>query len=185
VFNKTDIEPPMNASQRISKVRTSRGRRELSHRRGMDAARCSIIEIAKTLEAERSTIVGDIIGHGELVLLVVPSTLARPRAGSSCPSAGDPGHPGQRCRGMVVKEREIEYVLSSLKEPPVWLSATPRWYSRSREICRLREAHYLLIVFSRLKGDLAKFVEGVKAIDTLHDGTGCSSAGLHPPPGAR
>ena len=82
-------------------------------------ARNRMVEIAKTLQAERSTIVGDIIDHGELVLLVVPIDLGAPKGRLILPQV-------QVIRdildndavAMVVKEREIEYILSSLKTPP-------------------------------------------------------------------
>ena len=85
----------------------------------IDQARERIVEIAKTLEAERSTIVGDIISHGEIVLLVVPIDLGAPKGRLILPQV-------QVIRDILdndaaavtVKEREIEYVLSSLKTPP-------------------------------------------------------------------
>ncbi len=188
VFNKTDIEPLDESlagdlqGQGIPWAAVS-----CLTGQGMDVARSSIIEIAKTLEAERSTIVGDIIGHGELVLLVVPIDLGAPKGRLILPQV-------QVIRdildndavAMVVKEREIEYVLSSLRQPPGLVICDSQVVLKvSGDLPPSVKLTTFSIVFSRLKGDLAKFVEGVKAIDALNDGDRvliCEACTHHPVP---
>ena len=150
-------------------------------------ARNHIVEIAKTLQAERSTIVGDIIDHGELVLLVVPIDLGAPKGRLILPQV-------QVIRdildndavAMVVKEREIEYILSSLKTPPELVICDSQVVLKvSGDLLPGTKLTTFSILFSRLKGDLAKFVTGVKAIDTLHDGDKvliCEACTHHPLP---
>jgi len=150
-------------------------------------ARDRMVEIAKTLQAERSTIVGDIIDHGELVLLVVPIDLGAPKGRLILPQV-------QVIRdildndavAMVVKEREIEYILSSLKTPPGLVICDSQVVLKvSGDLLPGTKLTTFSILFSRLKGDLAKFVTGVKAIDTLHDGDKvliCEACTHHPLP---
>ena len=150
-------------------------------------ARDRMVEIAKTLQAERSTIVGDIIDHGELVLLVVPIDLGAPKGRLILPQV-------QVIRdildndavAMVVKEREIEYILSSLRTPPGLVICDSQVVLKvAGDLPPGTKLTTFSILFSRLKGDLAKFVEGVKAIDTLHDGDKvliCEACTHHPLP---
>ncbi|MGO9148026.1 MAG: [FeFe] hydrogenase H-cluster maturation GTPase HydF [Desulfomonilia bacterium] len=150
-------------------------------------ARNRMVEIAKTLQAERSTIVGDIIDHGELVLLVVPIDLGAPKGRLILPQV-------QVIRdildndavAMVVKEREIEYILSSLKTQPGLVICDSQVVLKvAGDLPPGTKLTTFSILFSRLKGDLAKFVSGVKAIDTLHDGDKvliCEACTHHPLP---
>lgn len=150
-------------------------------------AREMMVEIAKTIQAERSTIVGDIIDHGEIVLLVVPIDLGAPKGRLILPQV-------QVIRdildndavAMVVKEREIEYILSSLKTPPGLVICDSQVVLKvSGDLPPGTKLTTFSILFSRLKGDLAKFVTGVKAIDTLHDGDKvliCEACTHHPLP---
>lgn len=151
----------------------------------LDAARRLIVETGKTLEAERSTIVGDIVGHGDLVLLVVPIDLGAPRGRLILPQV-------QVIRdildsdaaAIVVKEREIGYVLGSLKTPPGLVICDSQVVLKvSGDVPPGVKLTTFSIVFSRLKGDLARFVEGVKQIDRLEDGDRvliCEACTHHP-----
>lgn len=148
-------------------------------------AREMMVDMAKTLETERSTIVGDIIGHGELVLLVVPIDLGAPRGRLILPQV-------QVIRdildndaaAMVVKEREIEYVLSSLKTPPGLVICDSQVVLKvAGDVPEGVRLTTFSILFSRLKGDLGLFVQGVRAIDTLEDGDKvliCEACTHHP-----
>jgi [FeFe] hydrogenase H-cluster maturation GTPase HydF len=150
-------------------------------------ARERIVEIAKTLEAERSTIVGDIINHGDMVLLVVPIDLGAPKGRLILPQV-------QVIRdildndaaAIVVKEREIEYVLSGLTTPPGLVICDSQVVLKvAGDLPPSTKLTTFSILFSRLKGDLAKFVQGVKAIDTLKDGDKvliCEACTHHPLP---
>ena len=188
VFNKIDVHPVddrMTGNLQASKtpfvtVSCLTGQ-------GMDEARQRMIEIARTLEAERSTIVGDLIGHGEVVLLVVPIDLGAPKGRLILPQV-------QVIRdildndaaAIVVKEREIEYVLNSLKAPPGLVICDSQVVLKvSGDLPAGVKLTTFSIVFSRLKGDLAKFIRGVKAIDTLKDGDKvliCEACTHHPVP---
>ena len=187
VFNKTDLNP--GDEKVIEELGGSIPYVAVSCLTGenMDQARNRMVEIAKTIQAERSTIVGDIIDHGELVLLVVPIDLGAPKGRLILPQV-------QVIRdildndavAMVVKEREIEYILSGLKTPPGLVICDSQVVLKvAGDLPPGTKLTTFSILFSRLKGDLAKFVEGVKAIDTLHDGDKvliCEACTHHPLP---
>jgi [FeFe] hydrogenase H-cluster maturation GTPase HydF len=188
IFNKIDITPlneGMIGSLKDSKIPYV----AVSCLTGenIGKAREQMIEIAKILEVERSTIVGDIIHHGELVLLVVPIDLGAPKGRLILPQV-------QVIRdvldndaaAIVVKEREIEYVLRSLKTPPGLVICDSQVVLKvAGDLPQGSKLTTFSILFSRLKGDLARFVEGVKAIDTLKDGDKvliCEACTHHPLP---
>jgi [FeFe] hydrogenase H-cluster maturation GTPase HydF len=87
---------------------------------------------------------------------------------------------------IVVKEREIEYVLSNLKHPPGLVICDSQVVLKvSGDVPAGVKLTTFSIVFSRLKGDLAKFVKGVKEIDRLNDGDMvliCEACTHHPLP---
>jgi [FeFe] hydrogenase H-cluster maturation GTPase HydF len=188
VFNKIDLDPPNEgliaelAAAGIPFVGLSCLTGE-----NVGEARQRIIEIARTLEVERSTIVGDIVGHGEIVLLVVPIDLGAPKGRLILPQV-------QVIRdildndaaAVVVKEREIEYVLRGLKNPPGLVVCDSQVVLKvAGDLPDGSRLTTFSILFSRLKGDLARFVEGVKAIDTLRDGDKvliCEACTHHPLP---
>ena len=188
VFNKIDLFPideGVAAGLKVDKIPFTAVSCLTGENIGQ--ARNRMVEIAKTLQAERSTIVGDIIDHGELVLLVVPIDLGAPKGRLILPQV-------QVIRdildndavAMVVKEREIEYILSSLKTPPGLVICDSQVVLKvAGDLPPGTKLTTFSILFSRLKGDLAKFVSGVKAIDTLHDGDKvliCEACTHHPLP---
>ncbi|MCU0575829.1 MAG: [FeFe] hydrogenase H-cluster maturation GTPase HydF [Desulfobacterota bacterium] len=188
VFNKIDVKPlDDDVAAGLEKDKIPFVAVSCLTGENIGAAREHMIELAKNLEAERSTIVGDIIGHGELVLLVVPIDLGAPKGRLILPQV-------QVIRdildndavALVVKEREIEYILSSLKTPPGLVICDSQVVLKvAGDLPEGTKLTTFSILFSRLKGDLARFVEGVKAIDTLHDGDRvliCEACTHHPVP---
>ena len=188
VFNKIDIqslEKKIEAELKEAKIPLA----SVSCLTGTNIAEAKemIVALAKTMEAERSTIIGDIIAHGELVLLVVPIDLGAPKGRLILPQV-------QVIRdildndaaAIVVKEREIEYVLSSLKTPPGLVVCDSQVVLKvAGDLPAGSKLTTFSILFSRLKGDLAKMVEGVKTIDTLQAGDKvliCEACTHHPLP---
>ncbi len=188
VFNKIDLFPvDTKVTSRLDEASIPFAAVCCLTGENIGRARECIVEIAKTLEAERSTIVGDIISHGEIVLLVVPIDLGAPKGRLILPQV-------QVIRDILdndaaavtVKEREIEYVLSSLKTPPGLVICDSQVVLKvAGDLPPTSKLTTFSILFSRLKGDLAKFVQGVRAIDTLKDGDRvliCEACTHHPLP---
>ncbi len=186
VFNKIDLNPLDDAAEScIDEAKTPFVAVSCFTGENIGKAREMMVDMARTMEAERSTIVGDIIGHGELVLLVVPIDLGAPRGRLILPQV-------QVIRdildndaaAMVVKEREIEYVLRTLKTPPGLVICDSQVVLKvAGDVPEGVRLTTFSILFSRLKGDLALFVQGVRAIDALEDGDKvliCEACTHHP-----
>lgn len=146
-----------------------------------------MIGLAQTITAEPATILGDIVGRGALVLLVVPIDLGAPRGRLILPQVQvirdilD-----NNAAAIVVKEDALAEVFRTLKTPPRLVVCDSQVVRTVAD--ELPEGSLLTtfsILFSRLKGDLAQFVQGVRAIDTLQDGDKvliCEACTHHPSP---
>lgn len=188
VFNKCDLESGNNGTPDILK-RENIPSVVLSCLTGenIDFARTRIVELGSGIHVERDTIIGDIISHGDIVLLVVPIDLGAPRGRLILPQM-------QVIRdildndavAVVVKEREIEQVLSSLKQKPRLVICDSQVVLKAAgDIPEDIPFTTFSIVFSRLKGELAEFVRGVTEIDRLEDGDTvliCEACTHHPLP---
>jgi [FeFe] hydrogenase H-cluster maturation GTPase HydF len=138
----------------------------------VEEARKTIARIGSGISVERETILGDIIGHGDTVCLVVPIDLGAPKGRLILPQV-------QIIRDILdndaiavtVKEREIEYVLRNMKERPALVICDSQVVLKvSGDVPPDVKFTTFSILFSRQKGELATFVKGVKAIDSLQDG---------------
>jgi [FeFe] hydrogenase H-cluster maturation GTPase HydF len=138
----------------------------------IELARKTIARIGGAITVERDTILGDIIGHGDTVCLVVPIDLGAPRGRLILPQV-------QVIRDILdndaiavtVKEREIEYALRNMKEKPALVICDSQVVLKvSGDVPPDVKFTTFSILFSRQKGELATFVKGVRAIDKLEDG---------------
>lgn len=173
VFNKADVERP---GREVVDTLDRTGVRHVTVSsltgEGIDRARQAIVDAASSLRPEPPTIVGDLIGHGDCVLLIVPIDLGAPRGRLILPQV-------QVIRdildndavAVVAKEREIEYVMRGLARPPSLAVCDSQVVLKvSGDLPPDVRLTTFSILFSRLKGDLATFVEGVRAIEGLADG---------------
>lgn len=171
-FNKSDIEKPdddkIAALQKdnIPWVQVS-----CLSGAGIEKAKKIIIERGSRIFVERETIIGDIISHGDLVLLVVPIDLGAPKGRLILPQV-------QVLRDILdndavavtAKEREIQYVLQGLNQKPALVICDSQVVLKvSGDIPPEVKFTTFSILFSRQKGDLAEFVRGVRQIDLLQD----------------
>lgn len=138
----------------------------------MDAAKKLIVDAGSTVCVERETIIGDLISHGDIVLLIVPIDLGAPRGRLILPQV-------QVLRDILdndavavtAKEREIEYALRSLNRKPALVICDSQVVLKvAGDIPDDVKFTTFSILFSRQKGDLAEFVRGVRRIDSLQDG---------------
>lgn len=171
-FNKTDIETP---DEETMKTVVSLGipccRISCRSGAGIEEAKKIIIESGSRIFVEKETIIGDIISHGDLVLLIVPIDLGAPKGRLILPQV-------QIIRDILdndavaitAKEREIEYVLRSLnKKPDLVICDSQVVLKVSGDIPSDIKFTTFSILFSRQKGDLAEFVRGVRHIDNLQE----------------
>lgn len=173
LFNKIDIEP---RDEEIEKTLNQKGIKHISISStigvNIDAARQIIIDAGRNLSPENSTILGDLIKQGDFVVMVVPIDLGAPRGRLILPQV-------QAIRDVLdndavsitVKERELQYLLKNIgKKPKLIVCDSQVVLKVSGDVPDDIAMTTFSILFSRLKGDLAEMVRGVKAIDTLQDG---------------
>ena len=172
-FNKSDITPP-DAVQTGRVEALGVPYAAVSCRTGehIDTAKRLIVEAGSSIVVERETIVGDLISHGDIVLLIVPIDLGAPRGRLILPQV-------QVIRDVLdndgvavtAKEREIEYALRGLGRKPALVICDSQVVLKvSGDIPDDVKFTTFSILFSRQKGDLAEFVRGVRRIDSLQDG---------------
>ena len=173
IFNKTDLGKPAKAllddlkAKKIATVRTVAPEGE-----GILDVREAIIRAAPEDFINAPTILGDLVPAGELVVLVVPIDLEAPRGRLILPQVNairDVLDIDSYC--MVVKERELRDALDRLKRPPVLVVTDSQGFLKvAGDTPREVPLTSFSILFARHKGDLAEFVRGALAIETLRPG---------------
>jgi len=173
VFSKIDAEP---RDEEIEKSLIQKGNRWIytssTTGENMDAVRQLIVDTCRNISPENSTILGDLIKQGDFVVMVVPIDLGAPRGRLILPQV-------QAIRDVLdndavsitVKERELQYLLETIgKKPKLIVCDSQVVLKVSGDVPDEINMTTFSILFSRLKGDLAEMVRGVKAIDSLKDG---------------
>jgi [FeFe] hydrogenase H-cluster maturation GTPase HydF len=173
VFNKSDLQRP--SAQLLEELRgqyipsvitaaaVGEGIADLKHR---------IIEAAPPEFLDNPAIVSDLVGPGELAILVVPIDKEAPKGRLILPQVqairdlldGD-----SMC--MVVKERELRAALDSLKSPPrLVVTDSQAFLKVAADVPPSIPLTGFSILFSRFKGDLLSQVRGAMTIETLKPG---------------
>lgn len=139
---------------------------------GIATLRNAMIEAVPAEFIESPALLGDLVGPGELAVLVVPIDKEAPKGRLILPQVqairdlldGD-----ALC--MVVKERELRRALERLNAPPRLIVTDSQAFLK---VAADAPANVLLTSFSilmaRFKGDLAGLVEGAMHIDSLRAG---------------
>ena len=172
-INKSDAQRDMAAALgRLAALGVPHAAISCATGENIDAAKKLIVEAGSRIFVERETILGDLVGHGDIVLLVVPIDLGAPRGRLILPQV-------QVIRDILdndavavtAKEREIEYVLRGLSRKPALAVCDSQVVLKvSGDIPDDVRLTTFSILLSRQKGDLAEFVRGVRRIDSLRDG---------------
>lgn len=120
----------------------------------------------------QSTVSGDLVTAGELIVLVTPIDLEAPKGRLILPQV-------QMLRdildknayAIVVKQGELADALGRLKEPPALVVTDSQAF---REVAAIVPKDIPLtsfsIVYARFKGDIDEFTKSVRKIDSLTDG---------------
>ena len=173
VFNKSDLHP-LGKEERDRAEALGAPFLSVSSvsGEGIEQARKVIASVGGAISVESDTILGDLIGHGDTVVLVVPIDLGAPKGRLILPQV-------QVIRdildndaiAVVAKEREIEQVLGGMAARPALVVCDSQVVLKvSGDVPPDVRFTTFSILFSRQKGELAAFVEGVRAIDSLEDG---------------
>lgn len=118
------------------------------------------------------TLIADLVGPGQTVVLVVPIDTGAPKGRLILPQV-------QTLRelldadavGMVVKERELRWALDQLKERPHMVVTDSQAFLKvAADTPPEIPLTSFSILMARAKGDLGTLVEGAKAVDRLKPG---------------
>ncbi len=167
VRNKIDVNPAPLQLEGITTVMTS-----TVDGRGLPDLRKALLDKAPADFIDSPSIVGDLVGPGQTVVLVVPIDKEAPKGRLILPQV-------QTIRdlldsdamALVVKERELRCALDQLKEPPALVVTDSQAFLK---VAGDTPSDVLMtsfsILFARFKGDLMAQTEGAVAVDRLKPG---------------
>ncbi len=173
IFNKIDAAAPGEAlpatlaDQQIRTVKTS-----AVLGKGIMELRQALLDVAPPDFIESPAILGDLVGPGEMAVLVVPIDKEAPKGRLILPqvqSIRDLLDSDAYC--LVVKERELRRALDQLKTPPKLVVTDSQAFLKvAADTPRQVPMTSFSILMSRFKGDLLAQVEGTLAIERLREG---------------
>jgi [FeFe] hydrogenase H-cluster maturation GTPase HydF len=173
VFNRADQGDPAPAAlaalaaQRIPVARTVASRGE-----GIEALRDALLAAAPADFVENPSILGDLVGPGEVAVLVVPVDSAAPRGRLILPQV-------QAIRdlldhdavALVAKEHDLPRTLALLARPPKLVVTDSQAFAQvAPAVPPEVPLTGFSVLMARMKGDLAAQVQGALAVDALRPG---------------
>lgn len=173
VFNKTDAAAPDESL--VERLRAEK-RRVVSVSaltgQGLPELRQVLLDLAPADFIDSPAIVGDLVGPGELAVLVVPIDKEAPKGRLILPQVQtirDLLDSDALC--MVVKERELRTALERLKVPPKLVVTDSQAFLKvAADTPDDVPLTSFSILMARFKGDLTAQVEGTLAIERLRSG---------------
>ncbi|WP_372775528.1 [FeFe] hydrogenase H-cluster maturation GTPase HydF [Mangrovibacterium sp.] len=173
VFNKCDLFPAQScllnslAGEKLQCLQTS-----ATTGMGIPELREAILKSAPDDFINRPAIVSDLVGPGEMAMLVVPIDKEAPKGRLILPqvqSIRDLLDGDSFC--MVVKERELREALNRLNTPPKLVVTDSQAFLKvAADTPPNIPLTSFSILFARHQGDLAEMVRGAMAIDQLKAG---------------
>jgi len=173
VFNKTDIEQPYDSLIReLEEKKIPVVRAIATESQGIYNLREAIIQQTPQEIINSSSIIGDLIHPGDLVILVVPIDKEAPKGRLILPQVQtirDILDSNATC--MVVKEHELRNTFDKLKcKPAIVVTDSQVFLKVAADTPDDVLMTSFSILFARVKGNLSEFVRGSMAIDTLKPG---------------
>jgi len=173
VLNKSDlIELPAELLARLEEVGLPLVRATAIHGKGLLELRQAIIDHCPPDFITNPNIVGDLVGPGEMAVLVVPIDKEAPKGRLILPQVQvirDLLDSDAYC--MVVKERELQAALDQLKRPPKLVVTDSQAFLKvAADTPPEVPLTSFSILFSRFKGDLISQTLGAMAVDNLKSG---------------
>ncbi len=173
VFNKIDkAEPNTNILRNLTEKKIRIVETDAISGKGILDFRRAILDAAPDDYLNTPPIVGDIVGPGEMAVLVVPIDKEAPKGRLILPQV-------QTIRDLldndafcaVVKERELREVLERLKIPPKLVVTDSQAFLK---VAADTPPDVLMtgfsILYARFRGDLISMVQGAMAVDELKSG---------------
>ena len=173
VFNKTDIEQPSDSLIReLEEKKIPVVRAIATESQGIYNLREAIIQQTPQEIINSSSIIGDLIHPGDMVILVVPIDKEAPKGRLILPQVQtirDILDSNATC--MVVKEHELRNTFDKLKcKPAIVVTDSQVFLKVAADTPDDVLMTSFSILFARVKGNLSEFVRGSVAIDTLKPG---------------
>jgi [FeFe] hydrogenase H-cluster maturation GTPase HydF len=172
VINKTDAAAD---AALVERLRASKLRVVLASAitgAGLPELREALLELAPADFIDSPAIVGDLVGPGEMAVLVVPIDKEAPKGRLILPQVQtirDLLDTDALC--MVVKERELRTALERLKTPPRLVVTDSQAFLKVAADTPVDvPLTSFSILMARFKGDLTAQVEGTLAIERLRSG---------------
>jgi len=173
VLNKCDLgEPAGKVLGKITALDIPIRRTIATTGEGVAELRHTLVNYAPEELINNPTILGDLVGPGELAVLVVPLDKEAPKGRLILPQV-------QCIRDLldsdaltlVVKERELREALARLKLPPkLVVTDSQAFLKADADVPREILLTSFSILFARFKGDLTTQVEGALTIEDLKAG---------------
>ncbi len=173
VFNKVDLGPP-DPSVVIQLANTKTPTVQVSALSGLGilSLRQALLDITPAQLIDYPAIAGDLVGPGELAVLVIPIDKEAPRGRLILPQVQtirDLLDSDSMC--MMVKERELRRALESLKAPPKLVVTDSQAFLKvAADVPPSIPMTSFSILFARFKGDLLSQVQGALSVDGLRAG---------------
>jgi [FeFe] hydrogenase H-cluster maturation GTPase HydF len=140
--------------------------------KGLTELREALLDLAPPDFIDSPAIAGDLVGPGELAILVVPIDKEAPKGRLILPQVQtirDLLDSDALC--MVVKERELRTALDRLKAPPKLVVTDSQAFLKvAADTPPEVPLTSFSILMARFKGDLAAQVEGTMAVEKLRSG---------------
>lgn len=173
VFNKADLAAPApEALQQLKREGVENVTISAMQLAGIDSVKEALFRQAPDDHLEEPRLVGDLIGPGDMIVLVVPIDLGAPKGRLILPQV-------QTMRdildsdavGMIVKERELSSALARLNTPPKLVICDSQVVLKvAADTPNAISMTTFSILMARFKGDMLRLAEGAGAISRLQPG---------------
>jgi [FeFe] hydrogenase H-cluster maturation GTPase HydF len=173
VFNKVDLYPEnLDIVSQLESLKIGNVATDAYHREGIDKLRLLLLEKAPADFVNRQAILADLVGPGEMAVLVTPIDKEAPKGRMILPqmqSIRDLLDHGAFC--LVVREHELENALQRLTTPPKLIVTDSQAFEMVNAITPPEiPLTSFSILFARFQADLSEMVRGAMTIDRLKPG---------------
>ena len=167
ILNKTDIRKGISPN-----LEKELGQKPLlisaKERQGMEDIRIAILEKLPQ-DFEQPSITGELVGEGDLVLLVMPQDIQAPKGRLILPQVQTMRELlDKKCLIMSCTTDKLKQTLQALASPPKLIITDSQVF---KTVYEQKPEESMLTSFSVLmagyKGDIRRFIEGASAIDRL------------------
>jgi len=172
-LNKADLhQPPAELIDRLHARKIGVVVVSSTTGQGLDDFRAALLAAAPAEFIDSPAIAGDLVGPGQMAILVVPIDKEAPKGRLILPQVQtirDLLDSDAMC--LVVKERELRAAVENLKHPPALVVTDSQAF---KEVAAVVPPNVPMtgfsVLYSRFKGDLITQTLGATAVDTLRPG---------------